>query len=422
MDDKHSGPAAPHTSPKTSQPENPLLPKKKTAIPHPLHFSNMTDKEPHWKVDVLGQISIPSPIPVLPKSLALAYHNYNKYYEEQGFLKTERKLTFYPRAVEGSAFLSSLLRHYFPGPDFTVKPIWPGIGVDEGLQLHSILADVPIEGTQNFAVRRTGSTVEIAALFIVVTSPMFLQLSARKRPTTLAVDKQWIDAKGRLVIEADTIMTGGTVVLLAGTWNPTTPTFEFYKFSSRQMRAGELTPWIDQTLSLAKGSITNSVPLDPKMAGLADMMFKATRDAFPINSTNIQPSFGAALAPPPPPQERQSIFEPTLAQDQRSQYSENNIFREPSTAPTFIPIAPSQPVTTPASAVQKPKRDRGPAVPDYTGVDEAYMQTVRETTRGLLIDGATGKMINRNKQAALRELAERVGYTILAANTGVRKR
>lgn len=382
----------------------------------------MTDKEPHWKVDVLGQISIPPPIPVLPKSLALAYHNYNKYYEEQGFLKTERGLTFYPRAVEGSAFLSNILRHHFPGPDFTVKPIWPGIGVGEEFQLHGIMADVPIEGTQNFAVRRTGSTTEIAALFIVITGPMFLQLSARKRPTTLAVDKKWIDAKGRLVIDARTIMTGGTVVLLTGTWNPTAPTFEFYKFSSGQMRTGELTPWIDQSLSLAKGSITNSISLDPKYANLAEMMFKATRDAFPITSTNIQPPFGTASALPPPPQERQTVDEPMPVLDQRSTYSGNNIFRQPPPAPTSIPIAPSQPVTTPASSIQKPKRGRGPAVPDYTGVDEAYMQTVRETTRGLLVDGATGKMINRNKQAALRELAERVGYTILAANTGVRKR
>ena len=252
--------------------------KTKAATAVPLHYSNMSGKEPHWEVDARGQISIPSLIPIFPKPLALSYRNYYKHYGEDGLTATERGYVTYPKTAEGSTFMSTLLRHYFTGPDHKVEQVWPGMYVGNKYEVQNLVTDVPVEGVHYFVVRETKPDKNIMAIFIMVVNPTFLQLPGRDEPTTLTVVKKWIDKKKRIAIDANTIMDRGTVVFLAGTWDPIAPTFEFYKFSSEQQGAGKLVPWTSDLLQTTDGTLTNSISLDPKYAGSVDAMFRGIRD------------------------------------------------------------------------------------------------------------------------------------------------
>ena len=175
--------------------------KKKTAIPHRLHANQMPGKKSHGEVDVLGQIMISPPIAVLPKPLARSYRNFYSHYESYRFdthpklVEKDRKkqttLEYYPPALFGSALVSNLLRHYFPGPDYKVKKVTPGSGTDEDFVEEAFVTGVPVKGTKHWIVRRKQEPKhEIVPVVVLVTDELFLQLPARKNPTVLRVEKE----------------------------------------------------------------------------------------------------------------------------------------------------------------------------------------------------------------------------------------
>ncbi|KAF1965084.1 hypothetical protein BU23DRAFT_575147 [Bimuria novae-zelandiae CBS 107.79] len=399
---------------------------RNTTTAYPLHYTTMPGKEPHWQVNHYGKISIPSPIPVLPKPLALSYRNYYNNYGQIDFVKQEKKVKpqkktkYCPRALAGGLVISALLRHYFPRPENEVKEIFPGTGSDEEFKSEPVLAGMSLVGTRHWIVQQQEGSQEIVAVVVLVTDPKFFQLGGRETPTTLGVTKDLIDAEGRVVINKDNTMPCGAVVLVAGTWDPVKPQFEFYEISM----APEYAPLVDQMFKAVRWGAQRvhggdlSMPkhtMETDKMAPSDLLIKRktytmTPPDFSIKHTYVliakYPKLGAKvtafiasptpappvspITPPTSPVKRKATSalesEHAPMAKQAKLGAKVTVFKIAAVVALPMPAPPA-----PASMPKERVRHRGSVTPEFTGVDEAYVKTVKQNGRGLLIEGATGR-------------------------------
>lgn len=269
--------------------------------PSRLHYTDMEGKEPHWEVDHYGQISIPSPIPVFPKPLALSYRNLYRDFGNHKFEIKEEHHDEHPRAQASCLVVKGLLNHCFPNPDLEVEQIWPGYYEGELFTYESLVADMPVMGTWHFIVQQKNKKGEgIVAIVAVVTDPAYFSLAERKQPTRLEILPKFVDSKGRLAVQDDKTMSYGAFVILTGTMNtttsPITPAFEFYEFCSPEPKAG-LRPWYNRATIQTPAGPTNSIPLAPNHAGEVDFMFKDIAEYATKGKSTAHPSLPGPSRP-----------------------------------------------------------------------------------------------------------------------------
>ena len=235
-----------------------------------LRFDEIEDKESHWEVDHHGQLIIKSPIPVYPKPLALSYRGLYQNFGTHVFETWDGGVREHPRALASAMFALQLLRHYFPGPEYTMEEVWPGTETT----WETIVEDMPIMGTRHFIVQCNNKSKDnLVAVVVIVTDSVFFQMKGRKTPEALSVDNKYINSNGKLILGGKT-MSRGALVVLTGVTSPVRPALDFYDFDSSRQQQGELLPCISRTAKRPDGELTNSISLAPESAGAVDAMFK----------------------------------------------------------------------------------------------------------------------------------------------------
>jgi hypothetical protein len=108
--------------------------------------------------DVKPRYTDPSPISCFPKPLGLSYINFNMHFRSYGVQGGER--------VEvGCALISTLLRHYFPTPEFETQRM--------PFQLDSLIATVPVSSTFYWIVTGSDATKVIDPERVTLQVPAF---------------------------------------------------------------------------------------------------------------------------------------------------------------------------------------------------------------------------------------------------------
>jgi hypothetical protein len=417
----------------------------KKAIPNRLEFFDMPGKEPQWKVTHFGEAIIPSPIPVLPKALALSYRNFFNHYGEYEFIKREKGRTNFPRVVVSCSFVSAMLRQYFPSREYTVKEVWPGISTGAEFTPVSVVNGVPIAGTRYWMVQKQSDDAMVI-LVVIVTDPEFTKLPARMNPVQLAAAAAFLDSRHRLAVHGDR-MSRGVVLLLAGAGTPVKPTFEFYSFDASRGQKGVVMPLVDQK-QLTQGVATNSISLAPDHAEQVDQMFKiivrssfdrgSWPEALPLLSTLVTSHLAFSPTPvapllvlPPSSTPGAPILAPTT---KRKAHTTLRATPEPKTkrskrtgflgtsplvslALTPASPGPSSPTLTPDYSTRHivdVKNDKTRKM-EHHELSEAYVRTVKRNRAGNLIE-ENGKMIQNGKSKAIRHIAEVMGHTFRQPN------
>ncbi|KAL1613249.1 hypothetical protein SLS60_001481 [Paraconiothyrium brasiliense] len=375
----------------------------------------MSSKEPHWKQNAFGEAIIPSPIPVLPKPLALSYRNFHNHYAEHDFSRREKEVTDHPRVLVGCTLISAMLRHYFPSLEYAVNQAWPGTSTGAEFTHVPVVDGTPVAGTRHWTVQKK-SDLAIVALVVVVTSPEFCKLPARIVPAQLAVTKKHLDSQHRLAIHGDR-MSRGAVILQASTGNPLKPTFEFYHFDSSHEQKGLLVP-MDIRVEDSQVAASNSIGLAPEHAEQVDQMFKTI-----VSASSGQADWPRAVTPSLTP------MAPVL-----TLLPKRKAKRTPGTTPvpkmqrletepqvrlplTPMPTAPNTPVHMPVSARHKIEvKNNKTRKTEHHEISEDYVRTVKMNKSGNLIE-AFGRMIPNGKSKAIREVATSMGHTFNRPNS-----
>lgn len=435
---------APLSLPEVSGISKEIQEKKVVAIPTRLDFVDMPNKEPHWKATHFGEAIIPSPIPVLPKPLALTYRNFYNHYEEHEFRKQERLVVTYPRVVIGCTFVSALLRHYFPAQEYFVGEIFPGTSTGEEFTPQPILDGIPIEGTRQWAVQSKFDSA-IVVLVVIVTEQEFSKLPARTRPARLAVAANLLDSRSRVDVHGDCIARGGVVLLTsAGTFPK--PTFEFYSFDSGLQQKGVVIPMALQ-MRTNHGLATNSISLAPKHAEQVDQTFKTIvraasgQEAWPqvLSRSSAPMAPIPALYPPPTstplapasaiPTKRKSKGGPKVTPTPKTKRTKRieSLGGSPLTLPpklapnlqlTHAPTTASSPTIVSIIAGPLDSSSRHPVdvrndktrQMEHHEISGAYIRTVKQNRTGNLIE-ENGKMIPNGKSKAIRVVAKLLDHT-----------
>lgn len=383
-------------------------PKRVKAEPVRLDFFAMPGREPDWEVTSHGFVTVPPPIEVFPKPLALAYRNFNNHYGEHKSQEINSDGVTYPtRALVGSQLIGQILHHYFSEPQYKITCL--------GAEPQNLLDGVPVFGMLHWVVlKQTQTTQEldegigmdssddaketqwgIHLIAAVTADQQFLQMSARTHPTQLSVARQYIRSNGILSLR-DIETSCCSVVLLAGGIASTKPQFEFYSFDSVREAPGTLIPWFGQTEDVPYGLDTSIVTLAVEEAPKIDHMFKAivsytsrNRLVLPGNTSyDIQPQ---QLLPMP------------------SQTPE-------ATGKSLKAKGRPKPKTKAAQSKEKPRRVSKPVKEQkpvlQVELTEDYVRTVKVSKIGTLFEGTTGKMIPKDNARAIRLFAEEKGITL----------
>ncbi|KAJ4358724.1 uncharacterized protein N0V89_003308 [Didymosphaeria variabile] len=396
-------------SPGASEAEK-AAPLRKSAIVS-LGFVDMSGKESHWKMNAFGEAIVPSPIPVLPKPLALSYRNFYNHYEEHDFLKRVKEQTGYPRVLVGCSLVSAMLRHYFPSVEYVVKQVWPSTSTGAEFTHDAVVNGVPIAGTRHWAVQKK-SDAAITVLVVIVTDPEFCMPPARTAPAHLAVTKNHLESRHRLTIHGDR-MSRGAVILLACAGSPLKPTFEFYHFDSSHEQKGLLAPMATHAQD-SQGAASNSISLAPELAEQVDHTFKTI-----VRASSGQAGWPQALTPSP----TQMAPVLTLLPKRKAKHTSNaspapKINRLQFSPQARLPLtpaatAPNSPATiiVPVSARHsiEVKNDKTRKM-EHHEISEDYVRTVKMNKSGNLIE-AFGRMIPNGKSKAVRQVAEAMGHT-----------
>jgi hypothetical protein len=246
-----------------------------------LCYQDIRNKGPNWSQRYYGEALISSPIPILPKPLALQYVNYNKYYKDYKFKMTEREGAYYEKLVVGSRLASELLGYYFAAAEFKVVML--------GYQLQDFLMGPPLEGVKYFLVlkkhEQTGENA-VCLILAVITDPSFTRQSARTTPgQQLRFRPEYLQTNGTLKINnMETLacpvilLTGLKDLQLYKSRQPTRsqqPCFEFYVFDAGRKPRATLFPWFGRIRSKAAVGETNVFTLAVEEAEMVDWMFKA---------------------------------------------------------------------------------------------------------------------------------------------------
>ena len=243
------------------------------ALPSHLSYRDIPSPGPNWHEGDHGVAVIKSPIPSLPKPLALQYVNYNRYYSKYVFqASTRNPPSYFEKLTIADRLVSALLAHYFDADKFEV--------VKRYGKTYKIVMGVPVEGTQYYFVLRKDPQPgedEICAIVVIVTAPPFTKQHARTTPTPLRIDRRYLQPDGNLHIEINDEVEAKkcSVVLLTGSVPPDKPFFEFYQFGTGSSPDSTLRPWFAQLQGMEETASTNIFSLETDEAGKVDEMFRA---------------------------------------------------------------------------------------------------------------------------------------------------
>lgn len=158
-----------HSTPVEEEQQSSLAEKKSSSRNRACHvnleFMSMEGRESHWQVDQHGKAVIPSPIPIFPKPLALAYCNFVKHYADFKFTVTEKRLEYPFRLEVANQLIATLLQNYFSGPRFLIRRL------DE--QPENLVQGVPSKGTQYWVVLKKDQSAifRIDLILVIITDP-----------------------------------------------------------------------------------------------------------------------------------------------------------------------------------------------------------------------------------------------------------
>jgi hypothetical protein len=273
--------------------------------------------------DVKPRYTDPSPISCFPKPLSLSYMNFNTHFRSYGVQGGER--------VEvGCALISTLLRHYFPTPEFEIQRL--------PFQLDSLIVTVPVSSTfywivtgsdttkvtdperatlqvpafhlndvredSIFSREQSPSSTSVKILVAVITDNHFFQRPQRKTPSKLEFTKTATKADGSIWFQ-DYEFQKGQVVVLGGQKDPIRPSFEFYTMHTDYKGKKSLSPWSGQVTSQINGFHTNIFSLEVEEAHKVDEVFKAilscARETLPVIPDTPGRPEQSRIHPPAPP-------------------------------------------------------------------------------------------------------------------------